>query len=157
LTCLSACAGTARVDPSFVVRPEMRPAAPIGLPPAAEVSSTSQACTTKEEDRARSTLGALVRELDKSDFVLIDPRNPPQEGPASPAMSLGLSIVLDDCERGLFGDVLLTLTSTGGESIDRISLENVWFSNIAGLANDLADRIARSNAVADVATRRGGK
>jgi hypothetical protein len=157
LVSLSACAGTARTDPSFLVRPELRSAAPIGLPAEAKVSTTGTACGTKEQDRAKSTLGALVRELDRSDFVLIDPKDPPEEGPKTPALALDLAIVLDDCERGLFGDVMLTLTSTGGASIDRIAMENVWFSNIAGLATDLADRVARSNAVADFAARRGGK
>jgi hypothetical protein len=157
LVCLCACAGPTRTDPSFVVRPELRSVVPIGIPESAKVSATGTACTTKEEDRAKSALGALARELDRSDFVIIDPDDPPDEGPEAPALALDLSLTLDDCERGLFGDVQMTLTSTGGQSIERVALENVWFSNIAGLATDLADRVARSTAVADFAARRGAK
>lgn len=135
----------------------MRTLTPIGLPETAKVASSGKACGTPEEDRAKSALGALVRELDRSGFPIIDPKEPPEEGPKTPALSLDLSLVLDDCERGLFGDVALTLTSTGGASVDQITMQDVWFSNIAGLATDLADRIATSTAIADFANRRGGK
>jgi hypothetical protein len=154
---LGACAGPTRTDPSFVVRPELRAVTPIGLPDAAKVDSSGKECGTPEADRAKSALGAVARELDRSGFPLIDPKDPPEEGPKTPALALDLSLVLDDCERGLFGDIALTLTSTGGVSIDRITMQDVWFSNIAGLATDLADRIARSSAIADFANRRGGK
>jgi hypothetical protein len=154
---LSACAGPTRTDPTFVVRPELRATTPIGLPESAAVESPGTGCGTPETDRAKSALGALARELDRSGFPLIDPKDPPEEGPTTPALALDLSLVLDDCERGLFGDIALTLTSTGGVSIDRITMQDVWFSNIAGLATDLADRIARSNAIADFANRRGAK
>src|SRR5688572_15180480 len=154
---LSACAGPTRTDPTFVVRREIRAVTPIGLPESAKVEGSGKECGTPEQDRAKSALGALARELDRSGFPLIDPRDPPEEGPKTPALSLDLSLVLDDCERGLFGDIALTLTSTAGASIDRITMQDVWFSNIAGLATDLADRIARSNAIAEFANRRGGK
>ncbi len=153
---LGACAGPTRTDPSFLVRPELRSIAGIAMPEAASVQASGKECGTEEADRAKSTLGALARELDKSGFVLLDPKNPPEDA-AKPAMALDLAIVLDDCERGLFGDVALTLTSTAGQRVDRIAMDDVWFSNIAGLANDLADRIARSSTVAEVLTRRGGK
>ncbi len=154
---LFACAGPNRTDPSFVVRPEVRSAAPIGLPEMVKVEASGKECGTNEEDRAKSTLGALVRELDKSGFVLIDPKNPPEEEPKSPLLSLDLSIVLDDCERGLYGDVALTFTSTSGADVDRIAMQDIWFSNIRVLANDLADRVARSTAIAQFANRRGAK
>ena len=125
------------------------------MPEAANVQASGKECGAPEEDRAKSALGALARELDKSGFVLVDPKNP--EDAAKPSLALDLAIVLDDCERGLFGDVALTLTSTAGQRVDRIAMDDVWFSNIAGLANDLADRIARSSTVAEVLTRRGGK
>ena len=154
---LSACAGPTRTDPTFVVRPELRAATPIGLPESAKVESSGKECGTPEEDRAKSALGALTRELDRSGFPRIDPKDPPEEGPTTPALALDLTLVLDDCERGLFGDIALTLTSTSGVSVEEITMKDVWFSNIAGLATDLADRIARSNAIADFAGRRGRK
>ncbi len=156
---LAACAGTpARSDPAFAVRPDLRASVPIRLPAAATVSAMGAGCGREERARAEAALGALARELGMSGFVLIGPKDPVGAGEATqmPVVALDLEIALDDCERGLFGDVALTLTSTGGARIDRVGIDDVWFSNIAGLASDLADRVAGSSAVAKLAAQRGG-
>jgi hypothetical protein len=146
---LAACAGPNRTEPSFVVRPEVRSALPIALPEQASVDHVNSSCGDHEVARAKAALGAVARELGKGGFqvVPLTPEPDADDPPPAPVLTSKLTIRLEDCDRGLFGDVAFEVMA-GGESLATFAESDRFFSNVAVLGAELVDRLARSPEVA---------